>query len=41
MESDNLIQITIVVNFPKEAACKNYEEIFREVGIDQVSGVVQ
>ena len=41
VESDNRIQITMVANFPKEAACKIYEEIFGEVDIDQVSGVVQ
>lgn len=41
LESDNRIQITLVANFPKEAACKIYEEIFGEVDIEQVSGVVQ
>lgn len=41
IESDNRIQIPLVANFPKEAACKIYEEIFGEVDIEQVSGVVQ
>ena len=41
VEADNRIQITTVVNFPKEAACRIYEEIFGEVDIEQVGGVVQ
>lgn len=41
VEADNRIQITLVVNFPKQAACSIYEEIFGEVDIEQVSGVVQ
>ena len=40
-ESDNRIQITMVVNFPKEAACKIHEKNFGEVAIEQMSGVVQ
>ena len=31
----------MVVNFPKEAACKIYKKIFGEVAIEQMSGVVQ
>ncbi|MZH03461.1 MAG: response regulator [Nitrospinae bacterium] len=41
VEADNRIQITTVINFPKEAACSIYEEIFGEVDIEQVGGVVQ
>jgi DNA-binding NarL/FixJ family response regulator len=41
VEADSRIQITLVANFPKEAACSIYEEIFGEVDIEQVGGVVQ
>ena len=41
VEADNRIQITLAVNFPKDAACKIYEEIFGEVDMEQVSGVVK
>ena len=41
VEADSRIQITMVVNFPKEAACGIYKDIFGEVDIDQVGGVVQ
>jgi DNA-binding response OmpR family regulator len=41
LESENRIQITMLINFPKKAACGIYEEIFGEVDIEQVCGVVQ
>ncbi len=41
VEADSRIQITMVANFPKEAACSIYEDIFGEVDIEQVGGVVQ
>jgi CheY-like chemotaxis protein len=41
LDSKNRIQITMLVNFPKKAACGIYEEIFGEVDIEQVCGVVQ
>lgn len=41
LDSENRIQITLLINFPKNAACGIYEEIFGEVDIEQVCGVVQ
>lgn len=41
LDSENRIQITLLLNFPKKIACGIYEEIFGEVDIEQVSGVVQ
>ena len=41
LDSDNRIQITLLINFPKNAACGIYEGIFGEVDIEQVGGVVQ
>jgi DNA-binding response OmpR family regulator len=41
LNSENRIQITVLINFPKKAACGIYEEIFGEVDIEQVCGVVQ
>lgn len=41
LDSENRIQITLLINFPKKAACGIYEEIFGEVDIEQVCGVVQ
>ena len=41
LDSDNRIQITLLLNFPKKTACGIYEEIFGEVDMEQVSGVVQ
>jgi CheY-like chemotaxis protein len=41
VEADSRIQITMLANFPKEVACNIYEEIFGEVDIEQVGGVVQ
>ena len=40
-DSENRVQITLLVNFPKKAACSIYEGIFGEVDIEQVCGVVQ
>ena len=40
-DSENRIQITLIMNFPKKAACNIYEGIFGEVDIEQVCGVVQ
>jgi response regulator of citrate/malate metabolism len=41
LNSENRIQITVIINFPKKAACGIYEGIFGEVDIEQVGGVVQ
>ncbi|PIP71551.1 MAG: hypothetical protein COW89_11350 [Nitrospinae bacterium CG22_combo_CG10-13_8_21_14_all_47_10] len=41
LNSENRIQITLIINFPKKAACGIYEEIFGEVDMEQVGGVVQ
>ncbi len=41
LNNGNRIQITVVINFPKKAACGIYEGIFGEVDIEQVCGVVQ
>lgn len=41
LNTENRIQITLLLNFPKEAACSIYEGIFGEVEIEQVCGVVQ
>ena len=41
LNNENRVQITLVVNFPKKAACGIYEDIFGEVEIEQVCGVVQ
>ncbi|MBT3921660.1 MAG: response regulator [Nitrospina sp.] len=41
LDSENRIQITLLINFPKNAACGIYEGIFGEVDIEQVGGVVQ
>jgi len=41
LASENRIQITMILNFPKKAACGIYEEIFGEVDMEQVCGVVQ
>ena len=41
LNTDSRTQITLLVNFPKNAACNIYEGIFGEVDIEQVCGVVQ
>jgi CheY-like chemotaxis protein len=41
LDSKNRIQTTLIINFPKQAACGIYEGIFGEVDIEQVCGVVQ
>ena len=41
LDSGNRIQITLILNFSKKAACDIYEGIFGEVDIEQVCGVVQ
>ena len=41
LDSGNRIQITLILNFPKKAACDIYEGIFGEVDIEQVCGLVQ
>lgn len=41
MDAENRIQTTLLINFPKNAACGIYEEIFGDVDIEQVCGVVQ
>ena len=41
LDSGNRIQITLILNFPKKAACNIYEGIFGEVDIEQVCGIVQ
>ncbi|HCK69576.1 MAG TPA: hypothetical protein DHW17_09865 [Nitrospina sp.] len=41
LDSENRIQITLIINFPKNAACGIYEGLFGEVDIEQVCGVVQ
>ena len=41
LSAEDRIQITMLINFPKEVACGIYEEIFGEVDIEQVCGVVQ
>ncbi len=41
LSSEHRIQTTLIINFPKKAACDIYEGIFGEVDIEQVSGVVQ
>ncbi len=41
VSAEDRVQITMLINFPKEVACGIYEEIFGEVDIEQVCGVVQ
>ena len=41
LDTANRTQITLLINFPKKVACGIYEEIFGEVDIEQVCGVVQ
>jgi len=41
VDSEKRIKITMILNFPKKAACDIYEGIFGEVDIEEVCGVVQ
>jgi two-component system, chemotaxis family, chemotaxis protein CheY len=41
MDSEKRVQISMIINFPKQVACDIYEGIFGEVDLDQVCGVVQ
>ena len=41
LNTEKRIQITLLLNFPKDVACGIYEGIFGEVDIEQVCGVVQ
>ncbi len=41
IDSENRMQLTLIINFSKKAACDIYEGLFGEVDIEQVGGVVQ
>ena len=40
-DSNHDVELTLIIDFPKDAACRIYEGIFGEVELEQVCGVVQ
>ena len=41
MDSENRVQLNLIINFPKKMASDIYETIFGEIDLEQVAGVVQ